>query len=221
MKLLRFEHFDEMAARAVALLSRHLQPATPLPTAVMLSGGATPLPIYRLAAERNIRASPSVHVLFSDERMVPARSPESNYGNARPFLEALGLADERILRVNPRRPLEAAARGYDEALAGFLRAGGRITLGLLGLGEDGHTASLFSAADVERGRGRRAIAVERRKKPDRVSVTPDLLAEAEKIVFLVAGAAKRDVVRRLVRDPASLPAGLAVAGCRNVELWVA
>lgn len=188
----------------------------------MLSGGQTPLPAYRLllAAPPPIVAE-TVNLFLSDERLVPPDSPESNQGRLADFFRALRVPEDRILRVpSTLAPAEAAQR-YHRDLAALLGRGTRITLGLLGLGADGHTASLFTPDDLRRGAGRYAVVVPRPSGPARVSVTPELLARIEQIVFLVSGRDKDAAVEKLLRNPESLSAGLAVAGCRQVELWQA
>jgi 6-phosphogluconolactonase/glucosamine-6-phosphate isomerase/deaminase len=94
-----------------------------------------------------------------------------------------------------------------------------VRLGLLGLGADGHTASLFKSADLEAARGHLAIAVQRPDGRAAVSVTPDFLAQVEEIVFVVAGADKTPALQRLnARDP-TLTAWCAVEHCTRVEVW--
>lgn len=194
--------------------------AAPDAAALMLSGGTTPLPAYRALARPGVRHSAQLRILFSDERYVPADSPASNYHQTQPLLAALALPSAAVLRVRTELPLEDAARAYEAELAALLRSGGRIGLGLLGLGADGHTASLFGAADLERARGRLALAVQRPDGMAAVSVSPELLAQVAEPVFLVAGADKRDAVRRLLSKDPTLTAWRAVAGCARVELWV-
>ncbi|HXZ60248.1 MAG TPA: 6-phosphogluconolactonase [Steroidobacteraceae bacterium] len=196
--------------------------AAPGAAALMLSGGTTPLPAYRsLGARPRLPRSAELHILFSDDRYVPADSPASNYHRIEPLLAALALPSSAVLRVRTELPLEDAARDYDFQLAALLRSGVRIRLGLLGLGADGHTASLFGEADLERARGRLAVAVQRPDGLSAVSVTPELLAQVEEPLFVVAGEDKRDAVRALLaRDP-TLTAWRAVAGCERVGLWVA
>lgn len=202
---------EERLARAIAVPG----------AALMLSGGTTPLPAYRaLAARPELPHAAALCVLFSDDRYVPADSPASNYLQAQPLLEALALPGAAVLRVRTELPLADAARDYEDRLAGLLRAGGRIGLGLLGLGADGHTASLFGPADLERAHSRLAIAVQRPDGMSAVSVSPDLLAQVAEPVFLAAGADKRDAVRKLLAGDPTLTAWRAVAGCPRVELWV-
>jgi len=195
--------------------------AAPGAGALMLSGGTTPLPAYRaLASRARLPRNPQLHVLFSDDRYVPADSPASNYRQIEPLLAALALPPAAVLRVRTELPLEEAARDYERQLAGLGKSAVPIGLGLLGLGADGHTASLFGPADLERSRGHLALAVNRPDGLSAVSVTPELLGQVGEPLFVVAGADKRDAARALLAQDPRLTAWRAVAGCARVELWV-
>jgi 6-phosphogluconolactonase len=214
--------FASRAALESALVERLARSiAAPSAAALMLSGGSTPLPAYRaLGARPGLKPEAGFRVLFSDDRYVPADSPASNYHQTQPLLAALALPTAAVLRVRTELPLEDAARDYEDQLAALLRSGTRLGLGLLGLGADGHTASLFSAADIERARGRLALAVHRPDGMSAVSVTPELLARLAEPLFVVAGADKQEAVRRLLAQDPHLTAWRAVAGRARVELWV-
>jgi 6-phosphogluconolactonase len=188
-------------------------------SAIMLAGGTTPGPAFGLLAEQPLRAAPGLHILYSDERQVPSTSDASNYHLSVPFLEALALPAAQVLRVRTELPLEAAAQAYEERLQGLLGEKLPVRLGLLGLGADGHTASLFSSVDLTAARGRLAIPVQRPDGRAAVSVTPDWLAQVEEILFVVAGGDKRAALTRLAaRDPA-LIAWRAVERCARIEVW--
>ena len=188
--------------------------------ALMLSGGGTPLAAYAKVATLGLTAAPGQHFFLSDERREPFDSPKNNFHNIEPLFTAVGCRPEHCLRV--QTPLHApdAAAAYHESLQAFLERGGRIPLGFLGLGADGHTASLFTAADVAKDAGRLATWVNRPDGMEGISVTPTLLSRVERLIFLVAGAGKREMVDRLLNQPDTLAAGLAVRGCARVELWV-
>ena len=202
---------EERLARAIAV---------PGPSALMLSGGNTPLPAYRALSSRRLPHDAGLRIVFTDDRYVPADSEKSNYHQSRPLLDALALPAHAALRVRTELPLQEAAADYERQLAALATAGARVGLGLLGLGADGHTASLFTAADIERARGRLAIDVQRPDGMAGVSVTPEFLAQVAEPVFVVAGGGKREALAALAaRDPA-LTAWRAVQGCPHVELWV-
>jgi 6-phosphogluconolactonase len=221
MPALRTRRFATRAALEAALTER-LAAAIGAPAggAIMLSGGSTPLPAYRALGARPPAPAAGLAVLFSDDRYVPADSPASNYCQSRPLLDALRLPEARLLRVRTELPLAEAAADYERRLDELLGAGVRIGLGLLGLGAEGHTASLFSAADLERARGHRAISVQRPDGRSAVSVTPELLAQVREPVFVVAGADKQAAVAALLAHDPKLVAWAAVQGCASVELWM-
>ena len=222
MTTLTTRRFDTRAALDAALAERLAHAiAVAGPSAIMLSGGHTPLPAYRAVASRPPAHDAQLHLLFSDERYVPRDSEASNYHQARPLLDALALTPARLLRVRTDLPLEAAAADYERALGALLKSGVPISLGLLGLGADGHTASLFSADDLARARGHLAIAVHRPDGMSAVSVTPQLLAQVNALLFVVAGADKDRAVRALEASDPNLTAWLAVKERATVELWLA
>ena len=102
-----------------------------------------------------------------------------------------------------------------------MNGNGRITLGLLGLGADGHTASLFTPEDVARGENLYAVAVPHEPKPDRISVTPELLRRVERLVILVAGPEKNAIVTKLMETPDQVVAGLVLRNATSIEIWQA
>lgn len=214
-----FNNIRGFVAAGAELLRDALASAGEGPSGIILSGGRTPKPIYAAVAAMNARCPGNVSILQSDERMVPAGSPDRNMDAIEKLAGATGLPAERVLGVDTALPLEEAAADYDRRIGIFLAAGGRITLALLGLGADGHTCSLFTRKDLEAGEGRRAIPVRGRPDYGRVSLTPAVLRASGRIVFLAAGPEKRDIVAALVRKPESVTAGLAVKGAARTEIW--
>ncbi len=185
----------------------------------MLSGGSTPIPAYLTLATRGLTAAAQLTVLFSDDRYVPSDSDQSNYHQSRPLFTALGLSDAQVLRIRTELPLAEATADSERRLAQLLAGGRRISLGLLGMGADGHTCSLFSPQDLARARGSLAISVHRPDGRDAVSVTPAVLERVDQLIFLIAGADKRTALEALLKRRADLTAWQAVRGCRAVEVW--
>lgn len=186
---------------------------------IMLSGGQTPLPAYREVARRRPPHSDELMIIYSDDRYVPADSDASNYHATRPLLDALDLPDDQVLRVRTELPLEEAARDYESRLHTLLDSRVPIGLALLGLGPDGHTASLFRPEHLQQSRGRLAIAVQRPDGMQGISVTPDFLANVTEPLFVVAGSGKHDAIAAFIRQDPNLVALRAVAACPQVELW--
>jgi 6-phosphogluconolactonase len=224
LQIRRFPSRAELDAALADRLAQTIGAAASGAVAIMLSGGHTPLPAYRQLAERLTlapRAIPeALHLLYSDDRYVPADSEASNFHSTQPLLAALRLPEERVLRVRTELPLEEAALDYERRLRALLGRGVQIALGLLGLGADGHTASLFRSEDLQRARGRMAIAVQRPDGLAGVSVTPEFLSHVAEPLFVVAGSGKQSAIQGLERRDPAIVAVQAVQGCPQVQLWV-
>ena len=172
---------------------------------VALAGGSTPKAMYRLLASPTWRDRiewPRVEIYFGDERCVPPDHPDSNYRMAREaLLDHVPLAADHVHRIaGEKHPTEAAA-AYDALLA---RIGERpqLDLVLLGMGPDGHTASLFPGTPVLDERQARAAAVFVDKLDSwRVTLTAPVLSAAAHVVVTVVGAEKADALALALTGP--------------------
>ncbi|QRK12563.1 6-phosphogluconolactonase [Archangium violaceum] len=159
-----------------------------------LSGGSTPGPVYRELATRDVPWE-RVDFYFVDERFVPPDHPESNYLLAEEALfKPLGVPPPHIFRMQGERTdREQAASDYEKLLPPVL------DVVVLGMGEDGHTASLFPGHSALQEKERRVLAVVGPKPPPwRMTLTLPVLQSARKVLGLVSGAGKRDMVRRVL-----------------------
>jgi 6-phosphogluconolactonase len=159
-----------------------------------LSGGKTTGPIYRTLAGMKLPWE-RVDFYFADERCVPPDHPDSNYLLAEEtLLRPLGVKPGQVRRMEgEREDRDAAARDYEALLPPVL------DVVLLGMGEDGHTASLFPEASSLEERERRALAIVGPKPPPwRLTLTLPVLRGARQVLFVVAGAGKREAVRRVM-----------------------
>jgi len=171
---------------------------------VALSGGSTPKGLYSLLATPEFSGQVPwlrVYLFWGDERCVPPDHPESNYRMARETLISnVPIPEENVYRMRGENAPSEAAEEYERALRGFFRLSERdlprFDLILLGLGEDGHVASLFpgSRALSETGRLVTASFVEHLKTP-RLTLTLPVLNHGAHIFFLVAGENKAHVLR--------------------------
>jgi 6-phosphogluconolactonase len=163
-----------------------------------LAGGRTPEPVYRsLAAESSIDWK-RVEVFFGDERAVPPDHPESNYRMVRlALLSRVPLLPGQIHRMEAERPdREAAAREYERSLPP------RLDVLLLGMGSDGHTASLFPGSAALDEQQRLVLPVTGAKAPaERLTITPPVIEAARKVAVIAAGEDKAAMVARAIEGP--------------------
>ncbi len=180
-----------------------------------LSGGSTPGRLYRLLAEEPYRAQipwDDVHLFWGDERCVPPDDPGSNLHLAEEALIArVPLPPENVHQVRGELGPEAASQVYENTLEDFFCGPRpRFDLVLLGLGEDGHTASLFPDSPVLGEMERLvapATAVYQDRPTERVTLTLPAINSARQILFLVSGNAKANIVQAVLQGPAGqLPA---------------
>jgi 6-phosphogluconolactonase len=194
----------EIAGRAAAARGRF---------AVALAGGSTPRRTYELlAGSPHRQAVPwgQVEIFFGDERCVPPDDPASNHRMAREaLLDRVPIPPARIHRIRGEAPdAAAAAAEYEAVLRAALGAGARLDLVLLGMGQDGHVASLFPGSEALAETGRLVRAVLSPAPPvRRITLTLPALDAAAAALFLVAGAEKAERVAEVLsgRGP-DLPA---------------
>jgi 6-phosphogluconolactonase len=172
------------------------------PRTIALSGGSTPRPVYERLAETPYPWE-EVDVFFGDERCVPADDPDSNFNLAnRPFLARVRARVHAMVACDPV--------GYEDALRTVFGEGvPRFDLMFQGLGEDGHTASLFPGDPALEVTDRLVVLVER---PDhtRMTLTLPVLSAARLCLFLVSGERKRGALRELM-DDGDVPAAKVAA----------
>ena len=177
---------------------------------VALSGGSTPRGTYlRLGKEALVSKVmwSRVHVLWGDERCVPPDHVESNYRMAREtLLDRVPVPAANVHRIHGEDDPATAAAAYEATL----RALARIDLVLLGLGEDGHTASLFPGTAAVHEQTRWVVAARASAASMwRITLTPAVINAAAEVLFLVSGGAKAGILRRVIegpRRPQELPA---------------
>jgi 6-phosphogluconolactonase len=191
-----------------------------------LSGGSTPKRVYELLADSGASLDwQKVHLFWGDERFVPADHRDSNFRMAREALidhVPIPAAQVHPVPTNSASPEEAAA-SYEATLQGFY---GSKTLDperplfdvtLLGLGEDGHTASLFPGTKALDERDAWVTSIVGVKPEPRISLTYPALQSSNVIVFIVSGAKKRDILARVLANDMTLPAArLATRGTIHI-----
>lgn len=163
-----------------------------------LAGGRTPEPVYRELAGASGIDWTRVQVFFGDERAVPPDHPESNYRMIRlALLSRVALPPGQVHRMEAERPdRETAAREYERLLPP------RLDVLLLGMGQDGHTASLFPGSAALDERDRLVLPVTGAKPPaERLTITPPVIEAARKVAVIAAGEDKATMVARAIDGP--------------------
>jgi 6-phosphogluconolactonase len=179
--------------------------------AVCLAGGRTPEPVYRALAGESGIAWERVNVFFTDERAVLPEHPDSNYRMVRlALLSRVTIPPARVHRMEAERvDRDAAARDYAQALPA------RLDVIVLGIGQDGHTASLFPGSPAMDER-RLVVPVVGAKPPaERLTITPPVIGRARRVAMIATGGDKAAMVARAVKgpdDPKAIPAQLARRG---------
>jgi len=205
----------DVARSAADLIASRLRQAVAArgKASIALSGGNTPRRIYAELATLPVEWE-RVDVFFGDERCVPADDASSNYRMAKEALFDRVRVPNVFRMEGERVDLGQAAEEYAQKLPAA------VDLILLGMGEDGHTASLFPGNDWSRPTGRRVIVVKGAPKPPpvRMSVTPDVIWAARARLIVTTGEGKAQNVRRALEGDAC-PAVYPIHTARNAT-WL-
>jgi 6-phosphogluconolactonase len=205
-----FDDLDALAAEAADEIARSARDAVAARGrfTIALSGGDTPKPLYRRLAEEPYRDEipwRSVHVVWGDERHVPPDHPDSNFGMAHDaLLSKVPLPADNVHRVRAEKAdADCAAEEYAWTLRSFfdLDEGEwpRLDLALMGIGEDGHTASLFPGSEAVRERSRLVVAPWASSLGTfRITMTVPVFNRAACALFLVSGEKKAEALRAVL-----------------------
>jgi 6-phosphogluconolactonase len=198
-----------LAARAADIIADRLADCQE-PFRLVLSGGTTPRGTYRRLSQMENLPWPCTEIFFSDERFVPPDHPDSNYHMARQTL-IHAIHPRKVFAIPTDGDVSSCAQRYDEMLRqqyGASRLDPSLPLfhlALLGLGADGHTASLLPGQPVLQERQAWAAAVPQGREQPRITLTYPALNASRLILFLVSGAEKKDALARA--RAGELPAG--------------
>ena len=190
--------FMEQATHSIAAQGRFL---------VALNGGSTPTRLFQLLATdfRDRVDWSKVHIFWGDERCVPPDDPGSSYGQARDILLSRApIPQSNVHRIGGEQGPMQAAREYALVLKQFASPTldwPRFDLVYLGMGEDGHTASLFPGSPVEMTESTLSVIAQYQDRPaNRVTLTPVVFNSAHMIVFMATGEKKADILAEVLSD---------------------
>lgn len=223
MKLHRLASLEALVASAATDLARRANDAIAARGrfSIALAGGNTPKPIYEALSRESIDWG-RVHVFFGDERCVPPEHPRSNYRMAREaLLERVAIPAAQVHRMRGELPPVLAAESYAQVLEPVL------DVVLLGLGDDGHTASLFPGLTAVHEAARTVVAEEVTLPagPEwRLTLTPPALNAARHVAFAVAGKGKAAILQQVLegpRDLSRLPSQAIAPTSGSLDWWLA
>lgn len=181
---------------------------------ICLAGGSTPTAAYRLLARRTDTLWDAWHIYHGDERCLPARADGRNSLVAdQVWLEHVPVPRAQVHAIPAEAGAEAAAAAYEDVV----RAALPFDLVLLGVGEDGHTASLFPGRALPEERLVMPVHEAPKPPPDRVSLTPSALCSCRMMMVLATGAGKADALGRW-RDGEELPVAMVARRAPSLVL---
>jgi 6-phosphogluconolactonase len=202
---------EQLAAKGVQIFAESAQASVDRKGsfAVAISGGSTPRPMHRLLADKPfLEAIPwkETHIFMVDERMVPYDHHDSNFGTAnQDFLDKLPIPAEQIHPMPVKDPPPIGAQRYQKELEQFFDTLGYhdpiFDLIILGIGNDGHTASLFPGNPFKDDDGRWVLSI-KGGHPDlyRLTLNYHVLNKAKRILFLVSKKGKAEIVKSVFED---------------------
>ena len=158
---------------------------------LVLAGGSTPEKVYRLLAQADADWS-KWFIYYGDERCLPAAHADRNSLMAKQaFLEKVAIPDAQIFTIPAELGPDLAAKKYQQIVASALP----FDMVLLGMGEDGHTASLFPGHQHPKDELAHAVYNSPKPPPERVSISAKALSNTQQIIFLITGANKQEAVK--------------------------
>ncbi len=209
-----FQNIEVLAGGAAGYILSAMQETLAVQDrfAMMLSGGSTPRAVYTLLASSPYKQAvdwSQVHIFWGDERCVPPDHPDSNYRMAGEVLiSKVDLPAENVHRIRGEIPPDQAAASYEIAISSYFgseTAFPHFDLILLGMGEDGHIASLFPGSPAINETARWVVAVDHDQPPpplvSRVTVTLPVINAARRVALIVAGEAKASTVAATLTTP--------------------
>jgi 6-phosphogluconolactonase len=205
---------DDVAAAVADLIASEVSAGA---ATIGLAGGSTPTAAYRLLPERDLDWS-RVTLWLGDERWVPVDHPDSNTGMAKAIFADTVAASIILPRTDLDHPAAAAAAYEAELFAALDGTAPRLVL--LGMGDDGHTASLFPRTDaLELPRTGYVANWVPEQETWRLTATMPLLWSAQRLVFVVTGESKAAMLAKILDRKLEYPAQRVAAGARDVS-WL-
>lgn len=184
---------------------------------MIIPGGRTLMPLYQRLFQHGLKIPTDFRFVLSDERHCATKSPESNQGSILPFLKRAGAEVHQVIVPDVDLPPEESASKFNEDIEFFMGNGGSIDVAILGVGSDGHTAGIF-----EQGPSKETKYSCVYQRPDGmtgITCSPELIMSARRMIFVLRGATKQDIVEKMMSDPTSTVAGRMGDEHADSEIW--
>ena len=194
------------------------------PVHISLSGGSTPKLLFKTLAQEPYKSQvqwQNLHFWWGDDRMVPPQDPESNYGEVQKLLfDHIEIPAENIHRIRGEQAVEQELARFSQELTACI-PNGEFDWIILGMGTDGHTASLFPHQTDFNDPNLAVIARHPETGQIRISKTAKLIEQAKRITYLVTGASKTEILKEIQTIPAeNLPYPAArIKATNGVTEW--
>lgn len=203
-----YKNIDELAeelAKHILLLITETLQHQPLFT-IALSGGSTPKSLYKLLAQQPFASQidwEKIIVFWGDERFVPFDSEENNAKMAYDeLLSHVPIPAENVNRIDTIPSPAGAAEDYENMLRSYFKNQQTLDLTLLGMGDDGHTLSIFPGEDYDDTKWVNAL-YSVSKKQWRITLTPGFVSRSAEIIFMVSGKGKAAVLKKILNSDGS------------------
>lgn len=187
---------------------------------IVLAGGATYQPVYQLLAKRSDEIDwTKVQIFIGDDRAVPLDHPDCNFSNVKKAWFDRVKFGLNVHRIEGERGAVHAATSYQEEIAQYLGQNGQFSLVLLGVGADGHSASLFAGSLPEIRTGQLVVATNPEAPPFvlRTTLTPVALRQSKQIIVTLTGVSKKSVYHHIRSHATGWPIDAVVGTHKNVE----
>ncbi len=184
---------------------------------MIIPGGRTLMPLYQRLFQHGLKIPTDFRFILSDERHCSVKLPESNQGSIIPFLKRAGVQQHQVIVPDVELAPDESAAKFDEDIEFFLGNGGSIDVAVLGVGNDGHTAGIFEQGSVKEAKHACVF-----KRPDGltgITCSPAVIMSARRLVFVLRGAVKQDIVESMTSDPMNTVAGRLGDEHQDAEIW--
>lgn len=219
-----FKNIEEIADAIAEILINQINKEASIPFHISLSGGNTPKEIFNyLTAKYGTKlADKRFHFWWGDERCVPPTSDESNFKWAfELWLNPIGISHENIHRIRGENDPEYEAKRYSKEFS-LITGNFQIDLNILGLGDDGHTASIFpNNMNLINSKKICKVATHPTSGQKRVTFTGEVLSNSKQVVFISTGEGKANIIRQIiVEKQLNYPATHVALNAKNVTWFL-